>query len=270
MRLVIALAVVGTLLLLVLCSGVAFFAGESLLPIGEDSWRHYQSGGSFVTASPSLSDDEGQIVFATPISGHGDIYIADLATSTARRLTTTDACETSPYFLPGSQQLVFQREQVPCRHIWLLDLQTGQERQLTRGRVLDDIASVSPTGKHIVIYRSTNWGNGRVIKPYLLDVDSRVVTESPNGLIPLHPFANGKVLDLAAYGQQVVIREKGAEPREIESPPGYKMYPNQSAKGNKAAIFIIPPQQHDRLYDIWLFDAETEQLTQVNVTLPAD
>src|SRR5436189_3019323 len=160
------------IVMLGLCCGALYLTFESLMPFGEDSWQHYESGGYFVSASPSLSDDESQIAFSTPASGHGDIYIADLATGTARRLTTTDACETSPYFLPGSQQIVFQREQVPCRHIWLLDLQTGVERQLTHGKVLDDIAPASPLARQLVIYRSTNRGMGRVIEPYLLDVDS--------------------------------------------------------------------------------------------------
>ena len=160
------------LLLLLCCSGGAYFTLSGLLPFGEDSWRHYSGGGMFVSDSPSLSADGSQIVFATPFSGHGDVYVADVLTGVATRLTNTDEFESSPYFLPGSRQVVFQRERPPCRHIWLLDLQTGQERQLTRGQVLDDVSSLSPNGKQLLIWRSTNRGNGRGVKPHLVEVNS--------------------------------------------------------------------------------------------------
>src|SRR5438270_3639696 len=104
----IGLASVFLLLLLVCCGG----AYLTLRPIigGRDDWRHYENGGMFVTDSPSLSDDEDQIVFATPTTGHGDIYITDVPSAKATRLTATNDCDLSPYFLPNSQQILFQRE----------------------------------------------------------------------------------------------------------------------------------------------------------------
>lgn len=338
------------MLLLMACGGGMYFVFSNIVPSGEDSWRHYSGGGMFVTDSPSLASDGDELAFATPVTGHGDIYLVGVRTKAVRRLTHTSECELSPHFLPGSKQIVFEREQVPYRHVWLRDLQSGEERQLTSGKVLDDISSVSPTGKHILVGRSTNWGMGREVQPHLLAVDSGDIQEckgvaaahfADNGvalvtsrqeeeltfglenldgqrkpplgrgwvtdscdqaglLVYTHLgeridppnselfcfdrahsqtvkighghsaciFASGQVLYYVGFKHQAMIWEAGQRPRAITSPAGYKVFPNRSADGMSAAMFVMPPNQPSRLYDIYLFDSESESFTPFTINLP--
>jgi hypothetical protein len=303
----------------------------------------------FATNSPSLSPNGDKAVLSSPVTGHGDLYLVSTKTGQSQRLTHTDKCELSPYFLPGTRRVVFCREEVPWRHIWLLDLETGQERQLTRGSVLDDIAHVSPNGASLIVYRSTNWGMGRAIHPFLLDIATGQMTqlagfiyarfsENGNSLLATRigtdtedyetvraslagnvvqivakgsasdtceesklavltgPFSmetspdsrlacldlqtgqrhelglghsarvfpNGKVLFFVGYQDDAYIWEQGTgERRAIASPAGYKVFPNRASGSARAGVYIMPRQQPQREYELWIFDSETEQFEHV-------
>ena len=148
------------------------------LPFGEDRWAHYKVGGMFASDSPSLSDDKATVVFSSPATGQGDIYLANVRMGAAQRLTNSDSFEASPRFVPGRRAILFEREQPPYCHIWLLDLQTRQETQLTKGNVSDDLHDVSPTGQHVLVGRSQpSFGADKTFTPCLLDLQSGALTE---------------------------------------------------------------------------------------------
>ncbi len=157
------------------CCGGPIALLLSQFPMGNDSWTHYSSGGMFVTHSPSLSVGGGEIVFSTPATGHGDIYLANIKSGVTRRLTSTDHFEASPYFVPGSRLVVFQREQVPSCNIWSIDLDSGEERQLTKGRFDEVIVDVAATGKHLLAMRSDRLRGRTTI--LLVDVQSSEAVE---------------------------------------------------------------------------------------------
>ena len=58
---------------------------------------------------PDLSADGTKVVFSSDRTGGGDIYVVDVATRTATRLTTDPAAETKPTFSPDGNQIAFVR-----------------------------------------------------------------------------------------------------------------------------------------------------------------
>jgi len=68
-------------------------------------------------------------------------------------LTTNPAFETGATFSPDGKFLVFAREEDGYSHIFRLDLSTMAEEQLTFGRFVDSVGSISPDAKALSVYR---------------------------------------------------------------------------------------------------------------------
>jgi Tol biopolymer transport system component len=144
----------------------------------QDSWQHYSGGGMFCTGSPSMSSDGAKIVFSSPRTGHGDIYMIDRDGSNPVRLTDSPAFEANPIFSPDGQRIVFEREANGRCHIWQMSKDGSRQTQLTSGDVLDDLRSFSPDGSQLLIARSPlPTGLGRVCTLYSLDLNRRAVRE---------------------------------------------------------------------------------------------
>ncbi|MDX1623812.1 MAG: S9 family peptidase [Gemmatimonadota bacterium] len=62
-----------------------------------------------------------------PLSG--DLFLFDVASRRARRLTDTEAAEFDPRWDPTGERVAFVRD----GEVWVLDLETGRERALTSG-----------------------------------------------------------------------------------------------------------------------------------------
>lgn len=142
---------------------------------GEDSWKHFTSGGMFVTASPSGRSIHENVYFASPSTGHGDIYTLVKAGDSPVRLTTSTDFEASPLFAATGDKVVFSKEEGGLRHIWSMKGDGSKLTQLTFGRVLDDPVQLSTDGRYLLFSRSIvspfDHG-GRVTSDKLLDMES--------------------------------------------------------------------------------------------------
>src|SRR5262245_50191522 len=65
-----------------------------------DSWAHFAGGGVFGGGPPSVAPDGITLVYASPRTGHGDIYRVNIDGSETTRLTTDEGFESSPTFSP--------------------------------------------------------------------------------------------------------------------------------------------------------------------------
>jgi hypothetical protein len=127
-----------------------------------DRWAQYESGGSFSTGAPSMSPADGSIVFASPRSGHGDIYRWRPGGAPPERLTDDPAVEASPLFSPDGKRIAFLREEGSHSHVYLMDLAARTEVQLTFGAVMDEPQSFSADNNGLLIIRRTaESGNSR-------------------------------------------------------------------------------------------------------------
>jgi Tol biopolymer transport system component len=63
--------------------------------------------------------------------------------------------------LPGGRALVLLRGEIQHKNLWLIDLQTGQERQLTNLTANFDIRDfdISPDGREVVLERVQELSN---------------------------------------------------------------------------------------------------------------
>src|SRR5436190_1171270 len=68
----------GVIALAVLCAPAVPLAAYALAWLSADGsgrGEHHHGGGSFIGASPEMSPDGEAIVFASPVTGRGDVYL---------------------------------------------------------------------------------------------------------------------------------------------------------------------------------------------------
>lgn len=108
--------------------------------------------------SPAISPDGKYVLFNTADTAdveNWDLYLVETQGSAPRRLTHTTACEYWPSWSPDGTKIVFARTS-SClsggnSDVWMLDLKTGTERNLTSNPGRDDWGGVwSPDGRRIV------------------------------------------------------------------------------------------------------------------------
>ncbi len=100
-----------------------------------------------------MSPVDGSIAFASPRSGHGDIYLWRPGAASPERLTDHPAFEAWPAFTRDGKCVAFSRDERGYSHIFLLELATKRETQLTSDAVVDEIDSFSPDGKSAIVRR---------------------------------------------------------------------------------------------------------------------
>lgn len=117
-------------------------------------YAQYARGGSYKGSRPSMSADKKTIVFSTPRTGRGDIYAARLAEERMYNLTNSEDYEGEPCYSPDGKRIAYIREdEKAISHVWVMDADGRNQRQLTSD-TLDDIKPVfDPMGNAIVFTR---------------------------------------------------------------------------------------------------------------------
>src|SRR5579871_5578362 len=97
----------------------------------------------------SVSPDGRTIVYDSPKTGHGDLYLVKSDGSNIRRLTSDLEYEGTPAFSPDGAQIAFAREDHYCGHIWIMNTDGSGQRQITHGSDYDSDPCFTPDGKQI-------------------------------------------------------------------------------------------------------------------------
>jgi Tol biopolymer transport system component len=122
---------------------------------------------------PDWSPDGKKIVYVSQRGENQDIYLINIETLAEERITSHPAPDTSPAFSPDGQRLAFVSERPDSvkQHrflkslwdyfygdddldIWLIELGSGQLRQLTSQRGADRYVRWSPDGRFVVFTNS--------------------------------------------------------------------------------------------------------------------
>lgn len=123
-------------------------------PHWQGRWGRYAFGGSFGGCKPSMSPDGESIVYASPRSGLGDLYICRRDGSGVTRLTDDPLYEGDPQWSPDGRQIAFVRERYGAGDIWIMDADGANQCQLTNGPEYEHSPCFTRDGTGIVFARA--------------------------------------------------------------------------------------------------------------------
>ena len=93
---------------------------------------------------------EGELVYASDASGNHDLWLLARDGVSARRLTTNPEHDSTPFVSPDGRLVVFlSRRHGGNPHVWRMDLDGGNQRQLTN-QTSEGTPSVTPDGQWVV------------------------------------------------------------------------------------------------------------------------
>jgi hypothetical protein len=133
----------------------------------------------------SVSEDGSRVAYARTVRGRfgsliNDLYVTEIATGRERRLTR-DRRAAAPAFHPEGHSLAFVAAERGTADVWLIDLSTNEERQLTAftGDVQIGALAWHPSGESIAMARFDDDGRRDIA---LLDVETGVVRSITDGV----------------------------------------------------------------------------------------
>lgn len=105
-------------------------------------------GASGIRPQPQIG---GQLVYNCSASPaiKGDLYLLDLSTGHARRLTSDGSLNTDPGWSPDGLQLAFQSTRDGRSDLYVMSVETGKIRWLTGGAGFNELPRWSPDGSWI-------------------------------------------------------------------------------------------------------------------------
>ena len=129
-------------------------------------WKIHAGGGTYVGTRPSFSPDATLVVYSTPATGHGDLYLFDRTAGKNIRLTSDPEYDGFAFFA-GDRRIVFERERGNIGHLWAMDADGSRQTQLADGPTDDAGAALSKDGRSIVFFRV----RGGVSRIWIMDAD---------------------------------------------------------------------------------------------------
>ncbi|WP_238152774.1 amidohydrolase family protein [Kribbella speibonae] len=102
----------------------------------------------YFNSDPDFSPDGKKLLYASDRDGTADLWLHDLATGTDTKLSGLPGAQTAPRFAPDGQRIAYQDQDGIA---WVLDLASGEVRQLTPTLFQPGRVSWSRDGKTIVL-----------------------------------------------------------------------------------------------------------------------
>ncbi|HSK72083.1 MAG TPA: protein kinase [Pyrinomonadaceae bacterium] len=126
---------------------------------------------------------EGRLVYNSNINGGVDIYSIDSRGGTPKQLTANSASNSYPQVTPDGRYIVFMSDRAGRPNIWRMDLDGGNQKQLTEG--FDLYPYVSPDSQWIV-YQSRSGDN--ILRKVSIDGGKPIeLTDYPSGRPVISP-----------------------------------------------------------------------------------
>ncbi|TCC66070.1 amidohydrolase [Kribbella pittospori] len=102
----------------------------------------------YFNSDPDFSPDGSKLLYASDRDGTADLWLHDLKTGADSKLSSLPGAQTAPRFSPDGKQVAYQDQDGIA---WVLDLSSGQVRQLTPPLFQPGRVSWSRDGKTIVL-----------------------------------------------------------------------------------------------------------------------
>ncbi len=135
-------------------------------------------------STPTFSPDGKQIAFVSDKDGSPRIYMIDLSPSNiklkdlkTKLLTKYNKESTAPAWSPDGTKITYCAKTSGVRQIWLYDLETKEERQLTQGAGNKENPTWAPNSLHIV-FNSTGGAGSEL---YLINLNQQEAVKISSG-----------------------------------------------------------------------------------------
>ncbi|AMV40417.1 TolB family protein [Planctomyces sp. SH-PL62] len=235
---------------------VAFVAGCDR---GEDDWGRFLETGRYEGGSPSISPTTGRIVFSSPRSGRGDLYVCGEGIEDPVPLTRDPAFENQPLFSPDGKTIVYAKQVGGWTHLWSMSSEGANPRPLTSGAFLDSPREFSADGSFLYFVRvSPSTGLARSADWWRIDADGKNLQKLPPGApIPTTLQQGPLVVDLTSFrGGQEASRELSVG-SSVDPPPPHasQSQPRLSYDRKKLAFAVNPPGGLD--VEVYELDLDT-------------
>jgi WD40-like Beta Propeller Repeat/Lysyl oxidase len=195
-------------------------------------------GGSVLNAGGSSAQTpREQIVFARG----GDLWAVPPDRSGSRRLTDSDATESTPALSPDGTRVAYASDASGEREIYIMRAEGTRSRRLTQNPGRDDTAAAwSPDGRRLA------WSSQGDV--YVMNADGSAKRPvAATSLQELDPAWSPDGLELvySAGGDLFVVPAGGGTPRQLTSGPANDRQPDWSSRGElvyagDTALFAIP------------------------------
>lgn len=136
---------------------------------------------------PSYSSDGRFILFNSyRVDGQSDIHLYERETGTLRRITEDPAYDARADFAPDGNRIAFHRQRGRREEggyifdLFVHDLETGRETQLTGGEYEESYPSWAPDSRHLV-YSSDIAGRPEKLNLYVLDPEGNDLVRLTEG-----------------------------------------------------------------------------------------
>src|SRR5258708_6041237 len=136
-----------------------------------------------IDVSPTWSPSATQIAFTSDRSGSPQIYIVGADGLGLQRKTSESYCDRPTWSPPPFNEIAYTSKTGPGYDIKVLDLATGQVRQLTFGEGTNESPSFAPNGRHIA-FMSTRSGKGQIFTIAKDGKNVRQITKAGNNEKP--------------------------------------------------------------------------------------
>jgi TolB protein len=136
-----------------------------------------------IDVSPTWSPSGTQIAFTSDRSGSPQIYIVGADGLGLQRKTSESYCDRPTWSPPPFNEIAYTSRNGPGYDIKVLDLATGQVRQLTFGEGTNESPSFAPNGRHIA-FMSTRSGKGQIFTIAKDGKNVRQITKAGNNEKP--------------------------------------------------------------------------------------
>ncbi len=209
---------------------------------------------------PSFSPDGEMVVYSSDIMGNNDIWVFDMKTSKAMRLTMQEGEDFYPDCSPDGKAIAYDRSiEAEKREIWIMNLDGSNNRKITNFKCQTQMPDFSPDSKKIV-FSSNLSGNDDI---WVMDIDSSGLKRltinkkrewqpcwSPDGEKIVYGKSSKKtgfdlwIMDNDGNKQVRLTDFKGDETAPAWSPDGNWIAFASTKKGNSEIWVIAPDGTH--------------------------
>lgn len=202
-------------------------------------------------SDPAPAPDGQRLAFAA----RGWLWMLDLETGTATRLTQGRHRDARPRWSPDGRQLAFVRDSGADTSIVLLDLDSGEERTIDTPTIELDPEFSSDGGS--LFYTSGESGSLELRRRVLATGEDAAMTELPQVVRNSRRVAGGgRLLYLHGAGPHRVLRERDLESGDDRIVHGETLTYHLSADTHPSLPLIVFSAPIDNDYHLWTLDLD--------------